>query len=182
MEKPRWHVRNRTYVVESEFLRLRKDEIELPDGKRIPDYFVRESPGFVIVFALTDEDRVVIVHQYRYGIDRVTLELPAGALEDQEDPLSCAQRELIEETGFTSEHWEELMIAPSDPVRSDSVMHAYLARGAKHTHQQDLDEGEDVEWELLPIEEFKRRLLAGAVGAVPSIAVAYAALDRLGRL
>lgn len=182
MEKPRWHVRNRTYVIESQFLRLRRDEIELPDGKRIPDYYVRESPGFIIVFALTDDDRVVLVHQYRYGIDRITLELPAGAMEDEEHPLLCAQRELMEETGFTAEHWEELLVAPSDPVRSNSIMHAYLARGAKCTHEQDLDEGEEVEWELLPIDEFKRRLHDGEMGAVPSIAVAYAALERLGRL
>jgi ADP-ribose pyrophosphatase len=182
MEKPRWHVRSRTYVIESEFLRLRKDEIELPDGKRIPDYFVRESPGFVIVFALTNDDRVVVVHQYRYGIDRITLELPAGAMEDEEHPLLCAQRELIEETGFTAEHWEEVLVAPSDPVRSNSMMHAFIARDAQRTHEQDLDDGEEVEWELLAVDEFKRRLHDGAIGAVPSIAVAYAALERLGRL
>lgn len=163
-------------------MRLRKDEIELPDGKRIPDYFVRESPGFVIVFAITHDDRVVVVHQYRYGIDRITLELPAGAMDDEEHPLACAQRELIEETGFTAERWEELLVAPSDPVRSNSIMHAYFAHDAKCTHEQDLDEGEEVEFETLPIDDFKRRLLDGGIGAVPSIAVAYAALERLGRL
>ena len=163
-------------------MRLRKDIIELPDGERITDYYVRESPGFVIVFAMTDDDRVVVVHQYRYGIDRVTLELPAGTIDDDEHPLRCAQRELLEETGFSAEHWEELMVAPSDPVRSNSQMHAYIARGARCTHEQDLDEGEEVEWDLISMDEFNRRLHAGEFGAVPSIAVAYAALERLGRL
>ena len=182
MEKPQWRVRSRTMVIDSQFLKLRRDEIELADGKRIPDYFVRESPGFVIVFALTDDDQVVIVHQYRYGIDRITLELPAGAMEDEEHPLLCAKRELIEETGFTSDHWEELLAAPSDPVRSNSIMHAYLARGAKCTHGQNLDDGEEVEFGLMPIDQFAQELRNGAIGAVPSIAVAYAALERLGRL
>ncbi len=179
MEKPQWHVRSRTMVIDSEFLKLRRDEIELPDGKRIPDYFVRESPGFIIVFAITDDDRVVVVYQYRYGIDRVTLELPAGAMEDQEHPLLCAQRELSEETGFEAERWEELLVTPSDPVRSNSIMHAYIAYGATHTHEQHLDEGEEVEWALMPVDEFKQRLYDGEVGAVPSVAVAYAALSRL---
>ncbi len=182
MEKPQWNVRSRTLVIDSEFLKIRKDEIELPDGKRITDYFIRESPGFIIVFAITHDDHVVVVYQYRYGIDDITLELPAGAIEEQEHPLRCAQRELIEETGFTADDWEELMIAPSDPVRSNSIMHAYLARDAKRTHEQHLDDGEEVEFTLMPVDEFARRLRAGEIGAVPSIAVAYAALERLGRL
>jgi ADP-ribose diphosphatase len=182
MEKPQWRVRSRTYIVESEFLRLRRDEIELPGGERITDYYVRESPGFVIVFPVTSDGEVLVVHQYRYGIDRITLELPAGAMESDEHPLCCAQRELIEETGFTSERWEELLVAPSDPVRSNSIMHAFIARDAQRTHEQDLDDGEEVEWALVPLDEFRERLQRGEIGAVPSIAVAYAALTALGRV
>ncbi len=182
MEKPHWHVRSSTYVVESEFLRLRRDEIELPDGKRIPDYFVRESAGFVVTFAMTDDDRVVVVHQYRYGADCITLELPAGSIDSEEHALSCAQRELTEETGFSADQWEEVLVAPSEPVRSNSMMHVYIARNAKLTHEQKLDLGEHIEWELMPIDEFRRHLFEGSISAVSSIAAGYAALHRLGRL
>ena len=182
MEKPRWHVRSSTYIVESEFLRLRKDEIELPDGKRIPDYFVRESPGFVVTFAMTDDDRVVVVHQYRYGADRITLELPAGSIDDEEHALDCAARELTEETGFTADRWEEVLVVPSEPVRSNSNMHVFLARNAKRTHEQKLDIGEHLEWELMPIDEFKRHLFEGSINALSSVAAGYASLRRLGWL
>jgi 8-oxo-dGTP pyrophosphatase MutT (NUDIX family) len=182
MEKPHWHVRSSTYIVESEFLRLRKDEIELPDGRRIPDYFVRESPGFVVSFPMTDDDRVVVVHQYRYGADRITLELPAGSIDAEEHALVCAQRELTEETGFTADRWEEVLVTPAEPVRSDSMMHVFLARNAKLTHEQKLDLGEHLEWELMPVDEFKRHLFEGSIGAVSSVAAGYAALHRLGRL
>lgn len=182
MEKPRWHVRSSTYIVESEFLRLRRDEIELPDGRRIPDYFVRESPGFVVMFAMTDDDRVVVVHQYRYGADRITLELPAGSIDDEEHALSCAQRELTEETGFTADQWEEVLVTASEPVRSNSMMHVYVAHDAKRTHEQKLDLGEHLEWDLMPIDEFKQRLFDGGIGALSSIAAGYAALHHLGRL
>lgn len=182
MEKPHWHVRSSTYVVDSPYMRLRKDEIDFPDGGGTIDYYVRESAGFIIVFAMTDDDRVVVVHQYRYGIDGITLELPAGTIDDDEHALACAQRELIEETGFTADHWEEILTVPSEPVRSNSIMHAYIARGATRTHEQSLDDGEHLEAEVIPIDEFKRRLLAGQVSAVPSVAAGYAALQHLGRL
>lgn len=182
MEKPQWRVRSRTYIVESKYLRLRRDEIELPNGTRIDEYYIRESHGFIIVFALTPDRQVVVVHQYRYGIDQVTLELPAGALEDEEHPLDCAKRELLEETGFTSPRWEELLTAPSEPVRSNSMMHAFIAYDATQTHDQDLDEGEEVEWSLMSIDELRKRLDDGEIGAVPSIAVVYAALERLRKI
>ena len=100
MEKPAWRRRSSTYVVDSPHLRLRVDELELPDGTVIPNYYVRESAGFVIVFALTTEREVILVRQYRYGADAIHLELPAGTIDDGEDPRDCAIRELAEETGY----------------------------------------------------------------------------------
>ena len=94
MEKPLWRVRSSTYLIESEHLRIRSDEIELPSGVVLPNYYVRESLGFVMAFALTPAREVVLVRQYRYGIDQVIVELPAGSIDPGEDPLACARREL----------------------------------------------------------------------------------------
>lgn len=180
MEKPQWPVRSREYVVQSKYLRLRRDEVEIP-GAGLSDFYVRESEGFVIVFALTPARHVVMVHQYRYGIDRITLELPAGTIESNEHPLLCAKRELAEETGYSARRWEELVTSPSDPVRSPSIMHAYLAFDAEQSEEPHPDEGEIVETELLPIDETIERARRGEIGSVPSLAVIYAALDRLSR-
>lgn len=181
MDKPNWTVRSRTYVVESEYLRLRKDEIELPDDGKTTDFYVRESEGFVIVFALTHDEHIVAVNQYRYGIDRVTLELPAGTIESDEHPLLCAKRELAEETGYSAEEWEPLLQTPSDPVRSNSIMHAFIAYGARKTQDPNPDEGEIVEAALIPLAEIQSRLKDGEFGSVPSVAAAYAALAHLAR-
>ncbi|HTU70822.1 MAG TPA: NUDIX hydrolase [Candidatus Baltobacteraceae bacterium] len=180
MEKPLWRVRSSTYLIESEHLRIRSDEIELPSGAVLPNYYVRESHGFVMVFALTPAREVVLVRQYRYGIDEVIVELPAGSIAPGEDPLCCAQRELTEETGYTAARWELLSAVPAEPVRSNSRMYGYLAHDAICTHPQELDLTESIEPYTVPLAEIRPMLRGGAFGAISCVAVAYAALDRLG--
>jgi ADP-ribose pyrophosphatase len=182
MEKPRWRVRASTYIVDSPYLRLRRDEIELPNGAVIRDYYVRESRGYVVVFAVTTAREVVLVLQYRYGNDSVGLELPAGSLDEGEEPLACAQRELAEETGYTSPRWETLIASPAEPVRSTSVMHAFVAHDAERTLEQTLDATEHIDVKTMPLDAFVDALRVGTITSVASIAVAYAALDRLGVL
>lgn len=179
MEKPAWRRRSSTYLVESEHLRLRSDEVELPDGTVLPAYYIRESNGFVIVVALTPRNEVVLVRQYRYGIDAIIIELPAGTIDACEDPLVCAQRELEEETGYTAPRWEPLMVAVVEPVRSDSIMHAFIAYDAQRTSQQSLDPTEAIEPFTVTLGEFHDMLRHGDIGTVSAIAVGYAALDML---
>lgn len=180
MEKPQWRVRSSSYVVESPYLRLRKDEVELPDGTIVTDYYVRESRGFVVVFAVTPANEVVLVEQYRYGNDSLVTELPAGTIDEDEDPLECARRELSEETGFSSGEWELVLATPTEPVRSNSIMHCYLARNAVETSSQSLDATEHIEVRLVPLDALRAMLREGGMASVASIAAAYLALERLG--
>jgi 8-oxo-dGTP pyrophosphatase MutT (NUDIX family) len=180
MEKPLWRVRSSTYLIESEHLRIRSDEIELPSGVVLPNYYVRESLGFVMAFALTPAREVVLVRQYRYGIDQVIVELPAGSIDPGEAPLACARRELSEETGYTALRWEHLATVPAEPVRSNSLLHAFLAFDARPTQAQKLDPTEAIEPFTAPLEEIRPMLRANAIGALSCVAVAFAALDRLG--
>jgi hypothetical protein len=88
-----WRVVESEIVIETTHLRLRRDEIELPGGKRIGPYYVRESRGFAVVFAITEDDRVVLVRQYKHGINASVLELPAGAIDPganlRKKPATC---------------------------------------------------------------------------------------------
>src|SRR5215469_14777147 len=118
MQKPQWQRRSSKYLIDSPFMRLRADEVELPDGTVIAEYYVREARGFVVVFATTPDDRIVLVRQYRYGSDEIHLELPAGMLDGDEDPGDCAARELLEETGYETTSWEKVADYFVEPVRS----------------------------------------------------------------
>jgi 8-oxo-dGTP pyrophosphatase MutT (NUDIX family) len=182
MEKPAWRRRSSTYVVDSPHLRLRVDELELPDGTVIPNYYVRESTGFVIVFGLTIERQVILVRQYRYGADAIHLELPAGTIDEGEDPRACAIRELAEETGYEAAAVEDLGAYRAEPARSTAFAHMFLATDARRTREPLLDPTEVIEVELESLETFRAMLRDGRIDNGASIATGYRALDRLGAL
>src|SRR5215469_17263584 len=126
MEKPHWRRRSSTYVVDSKFMRLRADEVELPDGTIIPNYYVREWDGFIIGCALTADDRMVLVRQYRYGSDDIHLEFPAGLIDEGEDARDCVARELHEETGYAAASWELVGAYYVEPVRATAKVYVFL--------------------------------------------------------
>jgi ADP-ribose pyrophosphatase len=182
VEKPVWRVRSSSYVVDSPYMRLRVDEVVLPDGSVVPNYYVRESPGFVTVLALTRDENVVLVRQYRYGSDSIHLELPAGMLHDGEDPRECALRELAEETGYDVERCDLVAQYLPEPVRSAARAYVFVAFGAVKARELQLDATEHLEVELAPISRFRAMLRDGTIDASATIAAGYRVLDYLGSL
>jgi ADP-ribose pyrophosphatase len=184
-ERPRrgWKVLRSDYVVETPYLRLRRDHIELPSGQQIEDYFVRESRGFAVIFALTPDERVVLVRQYKHGIGGGVLELPAGAIDDGETPTACAQRELAEETGFVGDppEPEHVRSFVTDPTNSDSRLHLFFARGARKLVEQDLDATEDIAVEFATLDELRGYVRDGAIEVSSHVACIYVTLDWLER-
>lgn len=177
---PRWRVIASSYPIDTRFLRLRKDTIELPDGTRVEEYFVRESRGFVIIFALTQDERVLLVRQYKHGAARTLLELPAGAIDPGEEPAQCARRELLEETGYAASSMEFVRAFVTDPTNSDTLAHLFVARGAHRVAEQNLDPTESIEVSLASLAELHALTRDGAIESLPHVAAVYLMLERLG--
>jgi ADP-ribose pyrophosphatase len=182
MEKPRWRVRASSYVVDSPYMRLRADELELPDGTIVPNYYVRESLGFVAILALTPQRQVILVRQYRYGSDSIHLEVPAGMLHEGEAPQECALRELAEETGYEPAGCELAATYLPEPVRSTARAYVYVGLDARLTREPKLDATEHLVVELASLPHFRAMLADGTIDAGASIAAGYRALEHLGLL
>jgi 8-oxo-dGTP pyrophosphatase MutT (NUDIX family) len=174
-----WIVRSSAYLVDRPFLRVRSDTVELPDGTIIDDYFVRESRGFVIVAALTVDRQIVLVRQYKHGIGRITLELPAGMIDAGEDPATCAVRELAEETGYAGDPPQLLRSLAADPTSSNAEFHVFLIQNAVLKFKQSLDTTEAIVVETIPVEDLRHAVRDGRLDAGSQLAAAYIALDHI---
>ncbi|MEM9557369.1 MAG: NUDIX hydrolase [Acidobacteriota bacterium] len=123
---------------------LREVKRRSPRTGRASWYKVLEVPVWVNVVALTPEREVVLIEQYRHGIDELTLEIPGGMVDAGEDPAAAATRELREETGFTGAEPELLGSVHPNPAIQDNCCHTYLIRDARRTASMELDDGEHI--------------------------------------
>lgn len=113
------------------------------------------------MIAITKEGDMVLVRQYRHALGRTNFELVAGVLEKGEDPLVAAQRELLEETGYSGGEWKELMQLSANSSTMTNLTHCFLAEGVEKTALQNLDASEDLEVYVFSQEEVKQKLQQG---------------------
>ncbi|MBN2472692.1 MAG: NUDIX hydrolase [Anaerolineae bacterium] len=151
-----WQALSRQVLLDrAPWLAVAVERIRLPNGVIIDDYFMVETLSWVAVFAVTADGRVPLVRQYRYGIDRCTLELPAGYLEDGEDPEHCARRELREEAGCAAGAFRSLGQFAIMPTRSRMTVHVILAEDAQVVGEQALEATEDIEVQWVTLAELR---------------------------
>ena len=143
-------------------LHLYKDTVCLPNGKSATREVIRHV-GAVGVVPLTDDGKVIIERQFRYPLDRVVTEIPAGKLDSfTEDRLSAAKRELEEETGYTAEEWIEIGDYYPTPAYCDERITLYLAKSL-HLGQRHLDEDEFLNFEAVPLTELVEDVMEGRI-------------------
>jgi len=145
----------------------------------IDEYYVRETRGFSSVFALTEDNNVVLVRQFKYGIGRAVLELPSGFIDDGESPHDAAVRELAEETGYVADSIDFVRALVPDPTNSTTLMHLFLARGARRQLAQKLDPTEDIEVETVSLGEAHEKVRNGEIESATQVAAIYAILDMI---
>ena len=129
---------------------FKSDQVRLPSGKVVTRDIV-EHPGAVAIVAV-DESEIVLVKQYRYAAGRELLEVPAGTLEQGEDPDACAVRELREETGYAARNWRRLLSCYMAPGYSSEVIHFYVAEGLEQVGSSP-EEDESISVERLSFDD-----------------------------
>lgn len=132
---------------------VRIDRCELPNGMTI-DGFVLEYGDWATIIAMTKQQEVVLVRQYRHGAQKVILELPGGAVEAGDgSPAQAARRELMEETGYTSDNIIQIGCVSPNPASQTNLIYSFLVPDAEKVSDQTLDDTEDMEVVLKPLEE-----------------------------
>lgn len=160
---------------------IRVDKCELGNGNLL-DATTFQFRSWANVVALTKENEVVLVKQYRHGIQDVFLEFPGGVVETEEEPLIGAERELIEETGYRASRFLQIGKIYPNPALQTNALYCYLALDAERIAEQRLDAGEDIEVCLMPFDELVEMSKRGEFSHALMTAVLFQALVYLGRV
>ena len=170
-------------VLESRYLRknVRLDKCEIPNGM-ILEPLVLEYGDWVTVLALTEDGQVPLVRQYRHGVQSVIWELPGGMMDAGETPLVSARRELLEETGYTGDQFIQVGQAYPNPGNHNNTNFSVLALDVKKVSEQDLDDTEDIEISLIPLDEVIEMGKRGELAQALHIATLFYALAHLKRI
>lgn len=159
LKNRKWKVLASEYLAKKPWFTVRHESLELPDGRRIPDYYVLEFPDWVNVIALTAEGKYVMVSQYRHGREETAYELVAGVSEPSDaSMLDAAKRELAEETGYGGGEWRLLTVVAPNPANQNNQTHCFLATGVEPLGSQHLDPTEELSVHLLTLDEVKELL------------------------
>jgi len=156
-----WRVLESQYLARERWYTVRVDRVQIPSGTIIPKYWISEYPPWVNVVALTADDQVVLIRQYRHGIGAVHWEIPAGTTDPEDTSMeSAARRELLEETGYSGGTWSLLMTLSANPALQNNLTYTFLAEGVTPGTATP-DASEDIRAHLVPLADVERLIDEG---------------------
>lgn len=180
MEK--WKLLDSKYIIKRPWATVRVDQIQLPSGFIKDEYYVLEYPTWVNMIGFTTDDQILFVRQYRHGAGEILVELPAGVVEEGEDPEDGARREMLEETGYAFQSIEKICELYANPATSGNITHTYLLKGGVRVQDQDLDDSEDIEVITMSVDQARQFLFDNKIGQALHSAALFYTFQKLGLL
>lgn len=176
----KWKILQSKMVLDHRWCQVRQDEIELPNGKIIDDYFVSIKPDIAMVLPVTSSQEIIFVRQYRHAVGEFFLELPAGLFDPaQESAEVAATRELQEETGYIAQQISKIATIYDKPSKDTNQIHLFLAKNVIKAGEQNLDNTEEIEVVFIPVESVVDKISQGEISVAGSIAAIFLGLNFL---
>jgi 8-oxo-dGTP pyrophosphatase MutT (NUDIX family) len=147
----------------TKIFQLLSRDMKIESENHSATFSVIKAPDWMNVIPLTPENEIVLVEQYRYGIEQPTLELPGGMVDPGETTDETARRELLEETGYAGDTWNYLGNVSSNPAFLTNYTHLYVVENCRKIKEQQLDGNERINVHVIPLEEFLELVNRGEV-------------------
>ena len=168
-------------VLDNPYCKVRRDEIQLPNGKVIDDFFVHVKPDVALVLAITSDREIVFVKQYRHAMNNFFIELPAGGFDPtQEAPEVAAMREFTEETGYAVKNMQKIATLYDRPSKDTNQTHVFLAENAIAIGEQNLDPTEEIEVLLIPVDSVLEKISSGEISVMGTVTALLLGLKFFG--
>ncbi|HCN82929.1 MAG TPA: DNA mismatch repair protein MutT [Sphingobacteriaceae bacterium] len=177
-----WEKLSSKYLIKEKWATLRVDTCRMPDGTLIDDYYVLEYPGWVNAVALTENNEIIIIKQYRHAAAEVITEIPGGCIDPGETPEEAVKRELLEETGYAFDKIDPLATLYANPSTGNNKTYSFLATGGRKVQEQHLDGREEIIVELVSMQKLKELLLDNQFAQALHASAIFYALTKLGLL
>ncbi|MGQ0793428.1 MAG: NUDIX hydrolase [Deltaproteobacteria bacterium] len=169
----KWYRVKSEQLASSRVFSMRRDTSISPLTGAEHDFYVVDPPDWINVVALTEAGEIVLIEQYRHGMQSVTIEIPGGMIDPGESPLDAAKRELLEETGYASEDWAQIGCVHPNPAIQSNSCYTFLARGARKVQETKFDSTEDICTLLEPAGNIPKLAAAGAITHALVVAAFY---------
>lgn len=159
----KWNVVSSKQLESNKIFSVRKDTSVSPITGNEHDFFVVEAPDWINVVAITEHDEVILIEQYRHGIQSVTVEIPGGMVDPGEEPLQTAKRELLEETGYAGNNWVSIGEVFPNPAMQNNKCYTFLTTNCKKVGETKFDTTEDIITYIKPIREIPELVAEGKI-------------------
>ena len=174
----RWQILNDAEVYSAPpWMKVHRQRVRLPNGRTVDDYHQIVLPDYVIIAAQTAAGKFVVERQYKHGIGTVSLLLPAGVINRGEQPGNAAKRELLEETAYQADHWQEIGVYVCNSNYGCGRAHFFISRNARKIAEPNSGDLEDMEIVLLDAPGLLKAVRSGKFMSMGSVAAVLCALN-----
>jgi len=179
MNQKKWKILESEYLVNNKWISLKKEKCHLPNGTIIDDYYIAEKNDSIMIFAVTKDNKILMVSQYKHGAQEVVLELPAGYIDKDETPEQTATRELLEETGYKANALHNIGRIIYDPTNTRGTGYLFFTKDVVKVADPTPDKTEDITVIEVTKEELLKNIRNNTLCGGMAIAASFLGLEKL---